>query len=176
MRLGRWLWQSQRFTEALENYERYHVEGFETALTLAHLGRQKDAWESIERVEQAAGSARHAFSGDTEDFAAVRAFLFATEAKPQQAEREIQVAARFGKGEDHFHHAAFILAAACAELRKPHEAVTWLRRVAESGMPNSSLFFDPPNISKLPGNPPHQPVLARIQPPCEHIPRSHLPD
>jgi TolB-like protein/DNA-binding winged helix-turn-helix (wHTH) protein/lipopolysaccharide biosynthesis regulator YciM len=163
MRLGRALWQSQRFTEALENYERYHVEGFETALTLAHLGRQRDAWESIERVEQAAGSARHAFSGDTEDFAAVRAFLYATEAKPQQAEREIQVAARFGKGEDHFHHAAFILAAACAELRKPHEAVTWLRRVAESGMPNYPLFCDDPSMSKLRGNPEYEQFMAGLK-------------
>jgi TolB-like protein/Tfp pilus assembly protein PilF len=164
-RLGRALWQSQRFGEALENYDRYNIVSFEKALTLAYLGRRQQAWETIEGVAQQLGRARRGgFGGDPEDVAAVRAFLYATEAKPQKAEREIQVAARLGKDNDHFHHAAFILAAACAEMGKPHEAVAWLSRVAGTGMPNYPLFRDNPGMSKLRGNSEFEEFMARLKP------------
>jgi tetratricopeptide (TPR) repeat protein len=164
-RLGRALWQSQRFAEALQNYDRYNIVSFEKALTLAYLGRRQQAWETIGGVAQQLGRARRGgFLGDPEDVAAVQAFLYATEAKPQKAEREIQVAAHLGKDNDHFHHAAFILAAACAEMGKPHEAVTWLRRVAGTGMPNYPLFRDNPSMSKLRGNPEFEEFMAGLKP------------
>jgi TolB-like protein/DNA-binding winged helix-turn-helix (wHTH) protein/cytochrome c-type biogenesis protein CcmH/NrfG len=164
-RLGRALWQSQRFGEALENYDRYNIVSFEKALTLAYLGRRQQAWETIEGVAQQLGRARRGgFGGDPEDVAAVRAFLYATEAKPQKAEREIQVAAHLGRDNDHFHHAAFILAAACAEMGKPHEAVAWLSRVAGTGMPNYPLFRDNLSMSKLRGNSEFEEFMARLKP------------
>jgi TolB-like protein/DNA-binding winged helix-turn-helix (wHTH) protein len=163
-RLGRALWQSQRFAEALQNYDRYNIGSFEKALTLAYLGRRQQAWETIEAVAQQLGSARRGgFLGDPEDVAAVRAFLYATEATPRKAEGEIQVAARLGKNNDHFHHAAFILAAACAEMNKSHEAVAWLRRTAETGMPNYPLFHENPSMSKLHGNPEYDQFMAQLK-------------
>jgi TolB-like protein/DNA-binding winged helix-turn-helix (wHTH) protein len=163
-RLGRALWQSQRFTEALEHYQRYNIESFEKALTLAYLGRQQQAWETIASVaQQHSGARRGGYGGDPEDVAAVRAFLYATEAEPQKAEQEIQIAAKLGKNNDHFHHAAFIVAAACAEMGRPHQAVTWLRRVAEGGMPNYPLFRDNPSTSKLHGNPEYEQFMAALK-------------
>jgi TolB-like protein/DNA-binding winged helix-turn-helix (wHTH) protein/Tfp pilus assembly protein PilF len=164
-RLGRALWQSQCFAEALQNYDLYNMENFEKALTLAYLGRRAQAWETIERVAHQLGGARRGgyTGGDREDVAAVRAFLYATERQPQKAEQQIQVAVRFGKNNDHFHHAAFILAAACAEMGKPHEAVAWLRRVAEDGMPNYPLFHDNPSMKKLHGNPEYDQFMAEFK-------------
>jgi TolB-like protein/DNA-binding winged helix-turn-helix (wHTH) protein/Flp pilus assembly protein TadD len=163
-RLGRALWQSQRFAEALQNYDRYNIESFEKALTLAYLGRRVQSWEMIEGVERHLGGARRGgYAGDREDVAAVQAFLYATEGRPQKAEQQIQVAARFGKNNDHFHHAAFILAAACAEMGRPHEAVAWLKRVAEGGMPNYPLFHDNPSMSKLRGNPEYDQFMAEFK-------------
>ena len=164
-RLGRALWQSQRFAEALQNYDRYNIESFEKALTLAYLGRRSQAWETIDRVAHQLGEARRGGygGGDREDVAAVRAFLYATEGQPQKAEQQIQLAARFGKNNDHFHHAAFIVAAACAEMSKPHEAVAWLRRVAEGGMPNYPLFRDNPSMGKLRGNPEYDQFMAEFK-------------
>jgi TolB-like protein/DNA-binding winged helix-turn-helix (wHTH) protein/Tfp pilus assembly protein PilF len=163
-RLGRALWQSQRFEEALQNYDRYNIESFEKALTLAYLGRREQAWATIEVVAQRLGGARRGgYLGDPEDVAAVRAFLYATGAEPQKAEHEIQVASSLGKDNDHFHHAAFILAAACAEMGKPHEAVTWLKRVADGGMPNYPLFHEDPSMSKLQGNPEYEQFMAQLK-------------
>ena len=51
-------------------------------------------------------------------------------------------------------------AAACAEMGKPHEAVTWLKRVAEGGMPNYPLFRDNPSMGKLRGNPEYDQFMA----------------
>ena len=131
---------------------------------MAYLGRRQQAWETIEGVAlQIAGTRRGGFRGDPEDVAAVRAFLYATEATPQKAEHEIQVAARLGRDNDHFHHAAFILAAACAEMGKPDEAVAWLRRAAETGMPNYPLFRDNPSMSKLHGNPEYEQFMAQLK-------------
>ena len=169
-RLGRALWQSQRFAQALQNYDRYNIESFEKALTLTYLGRRQQAWETIGGVAQKLGRARRGgFGGDPEDIAAVRALLYATESKPQKAEREIQIAARFGKNNDHFHHAAFILAAAYAEMGKPHEAVAWLRRVAGTGMPNYPLFRDNPSMSKLRGNAEFEEFMAGLKPRWEQL-------
>jgi serine/threonine protein kinase/Tfp pilus assembly protein PilF len=162
-RLGRALWQSQRFTDALENYERFNIRSFEKALTLAYMGRRAEAWETIAIVEREIGTARRAGHGDPEDVAAVRAFLYATQAQPQNAEQQIQISARLGKDNDHFHHAAFILAAACAEMGKPHQAVAWLRRAAETGMPNYPLFHDNPSMAKLHGNPEYEQFMAGLK-------------
>ncbi len=164
-RLGRALWQSQRFAEALQNYDRYNIVSFEKALTLAYLGRRQQAREIIEGVAQhLLGRLGNPRASPDQVVAAVRAFLYATEAKPQKAEREIQAAARRQKDNDHFHHAAFILAAACAEMGKPHEAVSWLRRVAGTGMPNYPLFRDNPSMSKLRGNPEFEEFMAGLKP------------
>lgn len=99
----------------------------------------------------------------------MRAFLYATEAEPQKAQNQIRIAAGLGKDHDHFHHAAFFLAAACAEMSKPHEAVTWLRLVAESGMPNYPLFRDNPSMSKLHGNPGYEQFMTELKPRWDQI-------
>ena len=158
-RLSRALWQSQRFDEALQNYDRYNLKNSEKALTLAYLGHRKQAWETIEELEPQAGQAWRPAG----DIAAVRAFLYATEASPRKAEQEMQIASRQEKNDAHFHHTAFILAATCAEMGKPHEAVAWLRHAAETGMPNYPLFHDNPSMSKLHGNPEYEQFMAQFK-------------
>jgi hypothetical protein len=109
-RLGRALWLSRRCGEALQNFDRYTIVSFEKALTLADLGGRQ-AWETIEGVAQQLGRARRG------------RFSMPRKASRGKPSAEIQVAARLGKDNDHFHHAAFILAAACAEMGKAHQAV-----------------------------------------------------
>ena len=159
-RLSRAYWQSQRFEESLANYERYNIKSIEETLPLLYLGRRQQAWDLVRELTPKAGSAFR--SG--EDFPAVRALLYASESKKRDAEREIQEAIRLGKTDDHFHHAAFIIAAAYAEMGKPHESVQWLRRTAEIGMPNYPLFHDNPSIKKLYGNPEYEQFMAEFKP------------
>jgi hypothetical protein len=93
----------------------------------------------------------------------VRAFLCAIEGKRKEAEQASELAFRLGKDVDHFHHAAFILAATSAEMGKTREAVTWLKRVAESGMPNYPLFHDNPSMRKLHGDSAYEQFMAQLK-------------
>ena len=164
-RLSRALWQSQRFAESLENYERYNIKAIEEAIPLLYLGRRKQAWELVAELAPQVG---HGFRS-SEDFPAVRALLFASESNPRKAEQEIKEAVRMGKTDDHFHHAAFIIAAAYAEMGRPHEAVLWLRRTSQIGMPNLPLFRDNPSMKKLSGNPEYDHFMAEFKPRWEHF-------
>ena len=49
-------------------------------------------------------------------------------------------------------------------MGKPHEAVAWLSRVAETGMPNYPLFRNNPSMSKLRGNLEFEEFMARLKP------------
>jgi len=164
-RLSRVLWQSQRFRESLENYERYNIRAIEEAIPLLYLGRRKQAWELVAELAPQVG---HGFRSP-EDFPAVRALLFASEGNSQKAEQEIKEAVRLGKTDDHFHHAAFVIAASYAELGRPHDAVLWLRRTSQIGMPNLPLFRDNPSMKKLAGNPEYEQFMAGFKPRWEHF-------
>src|SRR5206468_15508 len=107
--------------------DRYNIKNTEKVLSMAYLGRRKEAWEYVAEITPPIGRG----SRSNEDFPAVRALLDAMDGNPQKAEREIQETIRSGKTDDHFHHAGFIIAASYAEMGKPHESVRWLRRTAE---------------------------------------------
>ena len=49
------------------------------------------------------------------------------------------------------------------EMGKPHEAVTWLKLVAEGGMPNYPLFHENPSMSKLHGNPEYEQFMVHLK-------------
>jgi TolB-like protein/Tfp pilus assembly protein PilF len=160
MRLARALWQSNRFEEARDAYERYDIRTFERAVALAYLGRYDDAW----KIARNPDSPTYKY-----DFGAVRAFLHALRGEAQQAEGEITRAASEGAGVAHFHHAACILAAADAELGNADRAVRWLEVAASTGMPNYPLFRDNPSLRKLRGNARYEKFLADLRPRWEQI-------
>lgn len=159
-RLSRALWQSGRFTESLENYDRYNIKGFERVLPMVYLGRRKEAWEMMRELTPQTGG----YFRSSEDFASISALLDAMDGKARKAQHEIEDAIHQGTINDHFHHAAFIIAAAYAEMGKSHEAVQWLRRTEELGMPNYPLFHDNPSMKKLYGNPEYEQFMAEFKP------------
>jgi len=161
-RLGRPLWQSGRFTEALAAYERYGFAQFEKAVVLGYLGRRDEAWRVIDAADGAAPSPTTQNDGRS-DIAAARALLYAFEHEREKANVQIRTSAEFGARNPHFHHAAFFLAAACAELSQPGEAVHWLEIVASTGMPNLPLFRDNPSMQKLRGDPRYERFLADLR-------------
>jgi hypothetical protein len=48
-------------------------------------------------------------------------------------------------------------------MGKPHEAVSWLKRVAQGGMPNYPLFHENPSMSKLHGNPEYEQFMVHLK-------------
>lgn len=161
-RLGRALWQSNRFLEALDIYRKYNQSNFEKVAVLTYLGRHQEAWTLLGQspAPPTSGEGR---SVQQSDFDAATALLFAKEGKQKEAQDKILTAARLGKGQDHFHHAAFLIAAAHAEMGNKHEALTWLRFVADHGMPNYPLLRHNPSMGKLHGNPEYERFMEELE-------------
>jgi eukaryotic-like serine/threonine-protein kinase len=158
-RVARVLWYRQQFDSALAVYNRLpFVGGFvwEKAVVLNALGRAADGLALLDSA---------ATPGDPEsaDREATRALLHAT--LGQKAEAELHLAATAARRESasHFHHAQFTIACAYARLGKKAEAVEWLRRTAENGMPNYPLFRNDPNLRVLQGDPSYEALMTRLK-------------
>lgn len=161
MRLGRALWQSNRFAEAVEHYRQFGLNHVERSLALAYLGRLAEARELLQRISPPVHRGGVVTNYDA---AAVAALIAAMEGRRADAERAIQGAVRAGADRDHFHHAAFAIAAAYAELANAREAVRWLDFAANRGLPNLPLFRDNPSMQKLRGSPEYTAFLQQLEP------------
>jgi hypothetical protein len=54
-------------------------------------------------------------------------------------------------------------------MGKAHEAVAWLKIVADGGMPNYPLFHDNPSMLKLRGNPDYEQFMAELKVRWDHL-------
>ena len=153
-RMARALWQSNRFNEALEVFERYGGVSFDRAAILAFLGRRDEARKSVATLQNASRIS---------DGSAVLALIDAMEGKSALSEDEMRRAFETGHQGAHFHHAAFLLAAACAELGRADDAVHWLDFAANNGMPNYPLFRNNPSVRKLHGNAAYEAFMAALR-------------
>lgn len=161
MRLGRALWQSNRFAEAVEHYRQFGLNHVERSMALAYLGRLAGARELLHRISLPAHRGGVVANYDV---AAVAALIAAMEGRRADAERGIQTAVRAGAQRDHFHHAAFAVAAAYAELGSARDAVRWLAFASDRGLPNLPLFRDNPSMQKLRGSPEYTAFLQQLEP------------
>jgi TolB-like protein len=145
LRVGRVLWQSQRFDSALKAFERGPDIVAEHALVLGYLARAREGLAFLD-------SAPREPNTNGGDRGAARAVLYARLGRRADAEREMRIGATTGRELAHFHHAAFALATASVLLDRPHDAVRWLRVVTSSGMPAYELLVGDPVIARLRGN------------------------
>ncbi|MEO6120245.1 MAG: protein kinase [Terriglobales bacterium] len=152
-RLARAYFQHNLFAEALETYRRHNIVNFEKVVVLTYMDRPQEARDALTLIGPE----------DKYDQAAASALLLAREGKNSEAEQHIATAVRFGKGKGHFHHAAFLIAAAYAEMADKKRAVEWLRFVGESGMPNYPLLRNNPSMLKLHGYPGYEHYMEELQ-------------
>jgi serine/threonine protein kinase/tetratricopeptide (TPR) repeat protein len=157
-RWARALWQSGRFQEASALYARFNVANFERAFVLAQVGRRQEAWDLVKSMETADTTL-----SSLADWNAVRAYLHAVAGNADSAEREVRVALERGQDFDHFHHAAFVLAAVHAELGRPAQAVALLKRAADTGMPNYPLFRENSSMKKLWGGQEYERFMSELK-------------
>jgi TolB-like protein len=141
----------QRYAEALAGFEATPEfrNDFQIPLVLAHLGRLPEAL-TLARGDLT--NPTHAM--EIFDRASTRAVVFAIAGDRPGAEGNI-VAAEAGaaQGSSHFHHAGYNIACAYVLMGKKKEAVQWLKRTAEEGMPCYPLFEKDPFLNNLRGDP-----------------------
>jgi tetratricopeptide (TPR) repeat protein len=159
-RIARVLWYQQKFDSALAVHEGFgssETFAWEKAVILIALGRPAQALALLDSTRLAPESAERV------DEVATRALAYATLGKQQEANAHIRAALARPGGGSHFHHAQFTLACAFARLGRTGDAVEWLRRAAENGMPNYPLFRHDPNLASLQGDPGYESLMARLQ-------------
>ena len=140
-RLPRILWYQQRFDSALALFE--HGQGFidEHALVLGYVGRSAEGLALLNAPDRPKRGAS--------DMSAARAVLLARLGRYADADTAIQNAIGHGSGASHFHHAAYNIACAQAIMGRIDEAVNWVERTANDGMPAYSLFAGDPALASL---------------------------
>ena len=158
-RVARVLWYEQKFDSALAVYESLPFLGgfvWEMAVVLNAVGRTTDGLALLD-------SAR--FEGDQEpsDRAASRALIYATLGREKESLASLEAAITRRRGLSHFHHAQFTIACAYARLGRKAEAVEWLRRTAENGMPNYPLFRNDPNLRGLQGDAGYERLMTTLE-------------
>jgi TolB-like protein/tetratricopeptide (TPR) repeat protein len=158
-RVARVLWYRQQFDSALAVYNQIpFIGGFiwEKAVVLNALGRPAEGLAVLD----SAGTPGNPESADRE---ATRALLHATLGQNAEAEIHLNAALTRPESASHFHHAQFTIACSYARLGKKAEAVEWLRRTAENGMPNYPLFRSDPNLVSLQGDAGYEALMTRLQ-------------
>jgi tetratricopeptide (TPR) repeat protein len=157
-RVARVLWYEQKFDSALAVYESVpFLGGFavEKAIVLAALGRASEGLAVLDSLRTS--------RGDNADGMAARALMHAALGQEPQALALVRTAIAAPNSRSHAHHAQFTIACVYARLGRKAEAVEWLRRTAEDGMPNSPLFRNDPNLRSLQGDPGYETLMAALE-------------
>ena len=140
---------------------------FQTSFALQHLGRRREAQETVETFLRAnpldpGGS-----------LTAMQALLAAEAGDAALAERKIQEAIAKGRGYQHFHHIAYAVASAFALLDRHDQALHYLRLAADDGFPCYPLFGRDSNLDHLRNDPGFLSFLAEQRKQWEYF-RDHL--
>ena len=149
----------QDYEAALGEFERSpELSGvwyWQRAVALFYLKRTGEAFAVVDKL-------RREFP-ENEDVASTYAVLLAAQGRRREAEEQIRTAVRAGEGKSHFHHAAYNIASAYALMGRKREALQWLRRTAEEGLPCYPLFAGDPNLDKLRGDPEFETFLKEMK-------------
>ncbi len=158
-RVARVLWYEQKFDSALAVYARMpYLGGFvwEKAVVLTGAGRPTEAMAVLDSALAAQGP-------ETADRAAARALALASLGRRDEALVAVRAATLNPASRSHSHHSQFTIACAYARLGDAKEAVAWLRRTAENGMPNYPLFRDDPSLKGLQGVAEYETLMAGLK-------------
>ena len=139
-----------RAEEALAVFRRYQAAqgarypDYQTIWALFVLGRKDEARKAF----------AEALRQDPEDTAGATnsagAVLAASAGDHRKAQDLISTALRGkDKGFIHFHHTAYNIASAYAVMNRPQQAIEWLQKAADDGLPCYSLFANDHNLDNL---------------------------
>ena len=152
----------QKYAEALAEFDATPEfrHDFLRPIVLAHMGRVPEGLAAA-RVEMT--NPTHGKASEKSDAASSLAVLLALTGDVSGAETAIVASIRDGDGVSHFHHAAYNIATAYALMGRQAEAMRFLSRVAEEGMPCYPLFATDPFLDGLRRNPEFVALLERTK-------------
>jgi len=96
---------------------------------------------------------RQSFSRATRVRPAARAMLRAKLGNRQGADADIAEAIRVGKNFIHFHHTAYAVGSAYVLMNDHQQALKWLQRAVEDGLPCYPMYENDPILNNLQKDP-----------------------
>lgn len=164
-RIARIHWYQQKFDTALMEFSALLPSGWlrEHALVLWYLGKTEEAFKALDQLQNITNPGI-----EKSDLEAAYAVLYAGIGKKKEAEEKIRFAIEHGEGISHFHHAEHLIASAYALMGNTPEAVTWLKKTAEHGLPCYPLFKNDPNLKSLRNDPGFISFMEKLKKQWEH--------
>ncbi len=99
---------------------------------------------------------------------ALDALLLALGGEGRKAEEAIAKAIPLCEGFGDAHHAQHVIASTYALLGKKREALEWLEKAADSGLPCYPCFERDPHLASFRGEPDHQVFMKKLKARWEH--------
>ena len=164
-RIARVHWYQQKFDSALIGFSALSPSSWlrEHAIVLWCLGKTDEAFKALDHMQKITKPGTENY-----DLAAAYAVLYAGVGKKKEAEEKIKFAIEHGEGISHFHHAEHLIASAYALMGNTPEAVTWLKKTAEHGLPCYPLFNNDPNLKSLRNDPEFISFMEKLKKQWEH--------
>ncbi|MGH9317173.1 MAG: protein kinase domain-containing protein [Thermoanaerobaculia bacterium] len=163
-----------KYGDVLALYERYpglvsdaHTNGDEKVRALTRLGRDAEASRRLEEILQRVPEAFVHFAD--------RAVLRVRAGDQRAAEEDIARAIRLGQGFGALHHAEYSIATAYALMGKKREALDWLKKTVDDGLPCYTLYEKDPLLDSLRGYPEFKSFLKHLEEERERFRASLLP-
>jgi TolB-like protein len=130
-RIARIQMYQRKYDQAIAGWRANGRRSAELAVALDLTGHHDEALRVVGQPDEAV------LNGDSDSALAV---IYARAGDRERAMAAIKATVAKGEGSSHFHHAAYFIAAAYAQMRDPRNAVPWLERVSREGMPCYPLF------------------------------------
>jgi TolB-like protein len=144
--------------EAVAATERFKQHAITNRLSMALLA-QKD-YRGARRLLDAATPAERA----DPFYLSARALFTVVTGSPGPPDDDLRRAIELSEGTRAFHHTAYNVACIRALRREPATAVEWLRKTADTGMPNYPLFARDPFLDNIRREPAFVAFMEELQP------------
>src|SRR5262245_50910152 len=148
--------------EVIKAQQRFHLRP--NALTLLRKNRLDEAQQIIEQSLAENPKAMRARS--------MKSLLFALRGKYREAEAMIPaIVGKVAENYRAYHHLTYDIAGVYALQGKSREAVEWLRKTADTGMPNYILFVRDPHLDRIRSDPAFVDLMAELRSRWERLKR-----
>ena len=130
---------------------------YQTAWAWLQLGQLAKAESYLEQFRRSSPSDPGGLMAST------AAMVDAAAGRQEEAHRDITVALSRRGSFGHFHHTEYNIASAYARLGKRSEAIRWLRKAAEDGLPAASLIASDPGLRAMLDSPDYPTLMSEIR-------------
>jgi tetratricopeptide (TPR) repeat protein len=131
------------------------------APALIYLGRDAEARPLVDKWLQEKRQ-------DAAGVVALHALLLARQGEGRKAEEAIARAIPLCEGFGDVHHAQHLIASAYSVLGNKREALVWLEKAANNGLPCYPYFEKDPHLASLRGEPDYQAFMKKLKARWEH--------